>query len=171
MPMSRAKKEEEIVDYKNRFADNDVFVVAQYTGMTVAEMTDLRGKIGEQGASIKVTKNRLAKIALAGTEIAGLSDFLAGPVALAASNDPSVAKVIFEYAKKNSKLVIVGGAIGAKVLDKAGVEQLAKLPSLDQLRGQLVGLLVTPARQIMGVVSAPAGGLARVIAAHAAKGE
>lgn len=170
MPMSRAVKEQEVEDYKKRFAENEYFVVAQYSGLTVSEMTELRAKIRENGAQFKVTKNRLVKRALEGTDIKEMADMLTGPVGLASSQEPSVAKAVYEYAKKNDRLVIVGGAMGAQILDKAGVEQLAKLPSLDELRGKLVGLIQAPAQKVVGVVAAPAGQLARVVGAYAAKG-
>lgn len=169
MPMSRAQKDEKIESYGRRLAEDEICVVARYSGMSVAEMTALRGKGRELGVRMEVTKNRLMKRALEGTDKAGIADLFAGPVILASGADPSVAKVLYDFAKKNDKLAILGGAMGASVLDKAGVEQLAKLPTLDELRGQIVGLLVTPARQTMGVLSAPAGSLARVIGAYAKK--
>ncbi len=171
MPMSRAQKEKEVDAYKERFAEDEYFVIAQYSGLTVSEMTALRAKVREQGASFKVTKNRLAQRALEGTEIQDMAPMFAGPVGLAASKEPGVAKALYDYAKDNDKLVIIGGAMGAHILDKAGVEQLAKLPSLDELRGKIVGLLQAPAQKVVGVVGAPAGQLARVVGAYAAKGE
>lgn len=170
MPMSRAKKEQEVEGYKQRFAENDYFVVARNDGLSVADMTELRAKIREQGAAFKITKNTLAQRALEGTEIKDLSAMLTGPVGVASSTEPSVAKAVYEFAKKNDKLVIIGGAMGAQILDKAGVETLAKLPSLDELRGKLVGLIQAPAQKVVGVVAAPAGQLARVVGAYAAKG-
>lgn len=170
MPMSRAQKEQEVEGYKQGFSDNEYFVVARNDGLTVSEMTQLRAKIREEGATFKVTKNSLAKRALDGSDIAEMSAMFAGPVGLASSAEPSVAKAVYEFAKGNDKLVIVGGAMGATILDQAGVEQLAKLPSLDELRGKLVGLLQAPAQKVVGVVSAPAGQLARVVGAYAAKG-
>jgi len=170
MPMSRERKEQEVEGYQQRFADNEYFVVARNNGLTVSEMTELRAKIREEGASFKITKNRLAKRALEGTEVANMADMFSGPVGLASSAEPSVAKAVYDFAKGNDKLVIVGGAMGAQILDKEGVEQLAKLPSLDELRGTLVGLLQAPAQKVVGVVSAPAGQLARVVGAYAAKG-
>lgn len=171
MPMSRADKEEEVKGYQTCFAENDIFVVARNNGLTVAEMTELRAGIRSAGGRAKVTKNSLVKRALADTQIAALGDMFIGPILLASANDPGVAKAVHEFAGKHEKLAIVGGAMGPQILDKSGVETLARLPSLDELRGKLVGLLVAPARQIMGVVQAPGGGLARVIGAHASKGE
>lgn len=170
MPMSRAQKEQEVEGYKQTFSDNDYFVIARNDGLTVAQMTEFRAEIRKNGGKFKVTKNRLAKRALEGTEITGLGDMLAGPVGLASSAEPSVAKAVFEFAKKNEKLVIIGGAMGAQILDKAGVEMLAKLPSLDELRGKIIGILQAPAQKIVGVTAAPASQLARVISAYSEKG-
>ncbi|PJB72460.1 MAG: 50S ribosomal protein L10 [Alphaproteobacteria bacterium CG_4_9_14_3_um_filter_47_13] len=169
--MSRVQKEHEVEGYKQNFAGNEIFVIAQYSGLTVAEMTELRIKIRETGAKFKVAKNKLAKRALEGTQIAGLSGMLVGPVGIASSQDPAVAKAIYEFAKTHKKLVIIGGAMGAQILDSAAVEQLAKLPSLDELRGTLIGLIQAPAQKIVGVVSAPAAQLARVVSAYATKGQ
>lgn len=159
MPMSRVRKEEEVEVLKKNFAENDIFVVTQYSGLTVAEMTALRGKLREAGASYKVPKNTLAKRALEGTEIANMADMLAGPVGLAASKELSVTKAVYEFAKKHEKLIIIGGAMGAEILDKAAVEKLAKLPTLNEVRGMLVGLLQAPGAQ-----------LARLAQAYADKG-
>jgi large subunit ribosomal protein L10 len=151
--------------------DSTLVVVAHYTGMTVGEMVDLRGKIREAGASFKVTKNRLALRALEGTKFKNLAGLFKGPTAVAYSKDPvAAAKVVVNFAKTNEKLVVLGGALGEEKLAADGVKALASLPSLDQLRGKLVGLLKAPATKIAGVVQAPAGQLARVIQAHAQKG-
>lgn len=170
MPMSRAEKDQMVEQYGKRFAEDSIFVVVRYPGLTVAEMTELRAKVRESGARINVVKNSLAKRALQGTAVEGLSPMLTGPVGLASAQDPSVAKAVYEFTKTNKKLVIVGGAMGSHILDQAGVEQLAKLPSLDELRGQLIGLIQAPAQKIAGVVAAPAGQLARVVGAYAKKG-
>ncbi len=159
MPMTRAQKEQEVQDLKKGFESNEVFVVTHYSGLTVAEMTDLRGKLRAAGASYKVPKNTLAKRALEGTQVAKLADMLGGPVGVAASNDMSVTKTVYEFAKKHEKLIIVGGAMGAEILDKAGVEKIAKLPTLNEVRGMLVGLLQAPGAQ-----------LARLAKAYADKG-
>ncbi len=171
MPMSRTQKEQEVDNLKKGFEENDIFVVAHYSGLTVAQMTEYRAKLRAEGASFKVVKNRLAKRAIEGTDYEHMTDLFAGPTGLAASNDPAVAKVTYEFAKKNKQLVILGGALGAVKLDAAAVEQLAKLPSLDELRGKLIGILQAPAQKVAGVLQAPAGGLARVVGAYAAKGE
>lgn len=171
MPMSRTQKEQEVESLKKGFEENDIFVLTHYSGLTVAEMTELRAKLRAQGASFKVTKNRLAKRAIEGTPYEHLAGLFTGPTGLAAANDPAVAKVTFDFAKTHNKLVILGGAMGAVALDAAGVEQLAKLPSLDELRGKIIGLVQAPAQKVVGVVAAPAGQLARVVGAYAAKGE
>ncbi|MCB9963693.1 MAG: 50S ribosomal protein L10 [Rhodospirillales bacterium] len=170
--MSRARKKTEFDAYKAGFADIETVVVTHYSGMSVAEMTNLRNKLREGGASFKVTKNSLVKRALQGTQFEGVADMFTGPVGMATSQDPvAAAKIIHEFCKENDKLKIVGGAMGATILDAKGVEALAKMPSLDELRGMLVGLLVTPARQIATIMQAPASQMARVISAKAEKGE
>ena len=152
--------------------DAALVVVTQQTGMTVAESTELRARMREAGAGYKVTKNRLAKLALAGTTYEPISDLFNGPTAIAFSADPvAAARVAVNYAKENDKLVVIGGAMGETLLDENAVKALASLPSLDELRGKLVGMLNTPATRIAGVLQAPAGQLARVIGAYANKGE
>jgi large subunit ribosomal protein L10 len=154
------------------FTDANVVVVAHYSGLTVTEMTDLRARMAKVGAEFKVTKNRIAKLALDGTKVNGISDLFTGPTAIAYSQDPVAApKVAVEFAKANPKLVVLGGAMGETVLDTAAVKTLAELPSLDELRAKLVGMIQTPATRIAGVVAAPAGQLARVLNAYATKGE
>ncbi|KIM00015.1 LSU ribosomal protein L10p (P0) [Paramagnetospirillum magnetotacticum MS-1] len=145
-------------------------VVTHYMGLTVAEMTDLRGKMRAAGASFKVTKNRLTKLALVGTEFESIADLFVGPTAIAVSRDPvAAAKVIADYAKTNDKLKILGGSLGKLRLDVNGVKALATLPSLDELRAKLLGMISTPATRIAGVLQAPAGQLARVLKAKADK--
>ena len=147
-------------------------VVTRNSGLTVAEVSDLRRRMRAAGASYKVAKNRLATLALDGTRFDGIKPMLKGPTALAWSSDPvAVAKAAIEFARTNEKLVIVGGALGTQTLDAAGVQALAELPSLDTLRATLVGLLQTPATRLAGVLQAPAGQLARVLGAYAKKGE
>ena len=167
--MDRAQKAESIETLKGVFADAGAIVVTHYMGLTVAEMTDLRGRLRKEGASLKVVKNRLAQKALNGSGEAAEALFK-GPVAIAYGPDPvSAAKVSTQYAKDNDKFSIVGGMMGEVVLDAKGVDALAKLPSLDQLRGKIVGLLQAPATKIAGILQAPAGQLARVVGAYAAK--
>ena len=145
-------------------------VVAHYAGLTVADMQKLRSQMKQAGASVKVAKNRLAKIALEGTDAATISGLLKGPTLLAYSTDPvSAPKVAVEFAKANDKLVILGGAMGATSLNANGVKALATLPSLDELRGTLIGLLQAPATKIAQLSTAPAAKLARVFGAYAKK--
>ena len=168
--MEKAKKAEVVEDLNGVFAKAGSVVVAHYSGMTVAQMSDLRSRMRASGASFRVAKNRLAVRALKGTPIEGIAHLFKGPTGIAVSEDPvSAAKVVAAYAKDNEKLVILGGSVGATALDAAGVKALATLPSLDELRGKIVGLLVAPATKIAGVVQAPAGQLARVIGAYSKK--
>lgn len=147
-----------------------VIVVAHNTGLTVAEMWLLRGRLRDAGARMRVTKNRLAKRALDGAPCAGIASLFEGPTAIAWSEDPVAApKVFARFAKENQKLVIRGGAMGATILDSAAVAELAALPSLDELRARLAGLLKAPQGKLARLLNAPAEGLARVIAAHAEK--
>ena len=168
--MDKAGKAAALETYKSVFAKAGVIVVTQYSGLTVAELTDLRVKLRSQGAALKVMKNRLAKIALNGKGGEGAGAMFVGPVAVAHSPDPVAAsKVVVEYAKGNEKLILVGALMGDQVLDQNGVKALATLPSLDQLRGKIIGLIQAPATKIAGVVAAPAAQLARVIGAYAKK--
>jgi len=154
------------------FTSTGVVVVAHYSGLNVAQMTALRGRMREAGASLKVSKNRLVKLALKDTDVEHMSDLFQGPTVIAYSDDPVAApKVAAEFAKANENLVILGGAMGTTALDAKGVEALATLPSLDELRARLVGMIQTPATRIAGVLQAPAGQLARVFQAYADKGE
>jgi large subunit ribosomal protein L10 len=167
--MDRAQKAVSIEALKGVFADAGAVVVTHYLGLSVAEMTDLRGRLRKEGAAIKVVKNRLAQKALndAGEEVQAL---FKGPVASAFAPDPvSAAKVATQYAKDNEKFKVVGGLMGDQVLDAKGVDALAKLPSLDQLRAKIIGLVQAPATKVAGVLQAPAGQLARVFGAYAAK--
>lgn len=165
--MDRASKEQMVSDLHSTFDASTAMVVTHYTGLTVSEMEDLRGQMREAGASFKVTKNRLTRLALQGTKFEGLKDLFTGPTAVAFSDDPvAAAKVVVNYAKKNDKLVVIGGAMGEQQLDVDGVKALATLPSLDELRGKLVGLLNAPATKIAGVLQAPAGQVARVLSAR-----
>lgn len=168
--MDKTQKAEVVEDLNGVFANAGSVVVAHYTGLTVAELSDLRARMRAAGASFRVAKNRLAVRALKGTPIEGISDLFKGPTGIAVSNDPvAAAKVSAAYAKDNEKLVILGGTVGTTTLDANGVKALASLPSLDELRGKIVGLLVAPATKIAGVVQAPAGQLARVIGAYSKK--
>ena len=168
--MDRAQKAELVTSLNGVFANSAAVIVTHYSGLTVAEISDLRRQMAEAGASFKVSKNRLAKLALEGTPAAGISDLFTGPTAIAYSDDPvAPAKVAVKFAKDNEKLVILGGSMGETVLDPNGVKALADLPSLDELRGKIVGLLQAPATKIAGVLAAPGGQLARVVGAYANK--
>ena len=170
--MDRAEKAAKVAEMHKSFQGAEIMVVTHQSGMTVAESTDLRRQMRAAGAGFRVTKNRLARIALKGTKFEGLDGMFTGPTAVAFSEDPvAAAKVVVDYAKSNDKLIIVGGGLGAKELDQTGVEALAKLPSLNELRAQIVGMLNTPATRIAGVLQAPAGQLARVVNAYAQKGD
>jgi large subunit ribosomal protein L10 len=167
--MDRAQKAESIETLKGVFAGAGAVVVTHNLGLTVAELNDLRGRLRKEGATYKVVKNRLAQKALNGAG-EGATALFKGPVGIAYAPDPvTAAKVASQYAKENDKLVVVGGFMGETVLDAKGVDTLAKLPSLDQLRAKLVGLIQAPATRIAGVIQAPAAQLARVFAAYAAK--
>ena len=166
--MDRTQKEEQVASLKQTFEDSEIVVVTHYIGMTMPEMTDLRSRMREAGASFKVTKNRLTRLALQDTDFESLTDLMTGPTALAYSTDPVAAA---KTAKDNEKLVILGGVFNGQSLDVDGVKNLAKLPSLDELRGKLVGMISTPATRIAGVLQAPAGQVARVIGAYGAKGD
>ncbi len=168
--MDRAQKAELVAELKSTFEGTSVVIVTRNLGLTVAQSTALRLKMRDAGASYKVSKNKLARIAVEGTPYTALNDLLVGPTALSTSADPvAPAKVIVDFAKTNDKLEIVGGAMGDVVLDVAGVKALAELPSLDELRAKIVGLIQAPATKIVQIVQAPAGQLARVFGAYAAK--
>ena len=166
--MNRTEKAELIETLQSAFNESSTIVVAHQVGMTVAESGDLRRKMREAGAGFKVTKNRIAKLALKGTRFEDLDSMFTGPTAVGMSQDPvAAAKVIVDYAKGNKKITIIGGSMDGKILDQAGIEALAKMPSLDELRGKLVGLVQAPAAKVARVTQAPAGKLARVIQARA----
>ena len=168
--MDRSQKTDAVAQLNNVFNEAGVVVVTRNLGLTVAESTDLRAKMREAGATYQVAKNRLAKIALKDTDYAGIEEYLNGPTALAYSEDPvAAAKAVVEFAKSNDRIEVVGGSMGSQVLDEAGVKALASMPSLDELRGKLVGLVNAPATKIAQVVNAPANKLARVFGAYAAK--
>lgn len=168
--MDRAGKQESIEALKGVFADAGAVVVTHNLGLTVAEMTDLRGRLRKEGAQLKVVKNTLAQKALDGSVGEAGDALFTGPVAIAFAPDPvSAAKVATQYAKENDKFSIVGGLMGTEVLDAKAIAALATLPSLDQLRAKILGLVQAPATKVAGVLQAPAGQLARVVAAYADK--
>lgn len=168
--MDRSQKAESVASLNAVFNEVGVVVVTRNLGLSVGQSTDLRSKMRDAGASYKVAKNRLAKLAIKDTAYEGLDEFLTGPTALAWSTDPvAAAKAAVDFAKTNEKLEIVGGAMGATVLDAAGVKALASMPSLDELRGKIVGLVNAPATKVAQLVNAPAAKLARVFGAYGAK--
>jgi large subunit ribosomal protein L10 len=170
--VDRAAKKEAVADLNGVFKTSNVVVVAHYAGLTVGQMQTLRKQARAAGASVKVAKNRLAKIALEGTDVASVAPLLKGPTVIAYSGDPIAApKVATDFAKAHEKFVILGGAMGKTALNPDGVKALASLPSLDELRAKLVGLIQAPATKIAQLVNAPAAKVARVIQAYANKSE
>ena len=170
--MERAAKTEQVTELKEVFKTAKTVVVAQYAGLTVAQMQVLRKQAKQTGTTVKVAKNRLAKIALEGTDVASIGPLLKGPTVIAYSDDPvGASKVAVDFAKANEKFVILGGAMGKTVLDPNGVKALAALPSLDELRAKILGLIQGPATKIAQVINAPAAKMARVVQAYANKGQ
>ena len=170
--MDRIGKEAVVAGLRSVFESANLVIITQFSGLTVAEADDLRKQMREAGANFRVTKNRLALRALEGTRFSDLADLFLGPTAIAYSDDAvAAAKVAVSYAKRNDKLVIMGGALAGDALDVSRINALAELPSIDELRGQLVGLIQTPATRIAGVIQAPAGQLARVVSAYSEKSE
>ena len=170
--VDRAEKQTLVATLNTVFKESGVVVVTHNLGLTVPQVNDLRKKMAEAGGATKVAKNRLVKLALEGTDAAGISDLFTGPTMLSYSDDPVAApKIISAFAKTNEKLVVLGGVLGSSVLNASGVKALAELPSLDELRAKLVGMIQTPATRIAGVTQAPAGQLARLMQAYADKGE
>ena len=168
--MDRSQKTDAVAQLNAVFNEAGVVVVTRNLGLSVAQSTDLRTKMRDAGASYKVAKNRLAKLALKNTQYEGLEEYLTGPTALAWSTDPvAAAKAAVDFAKTNDKLEIVGGAMGSTQLDAAGVKALASMPSLDELRAKIVGLVNAPATKVAQLVNAPAAKLARVFGAYGAK--
>ncbi|HEX8238384.1 MAG TPA: 50S ribosomal protein L10 [Allosphingosinicella sp.] len=168
--MDRAQKSEQVASLKQTFAETGVVVVTRNLGLTVAQSTALRNRMRDAGASYKVTKNTLTLIALEGSTYAPISEMLTGPTALATSADPiAAAKVAVDFAKTTDRFEIVGGAMGDTVLDLAGVRALAELPSLDELRAKIIGLIQAPASKIARTINEPGAMLARVIGAFAAR--
>ena len=168
--MDRAQKRELVSTLNEAWKDSGLIVVAHYKGMTVAEMTEFRKRMKEAGGAVKVAKNRLAKLALKDTSSEGIAGLLKGQTCVAYSDDPmSAAKVSVKYAKENEKLVIIGGSMGRTVMDAEGVKALASLPSLDELRATLIGLIQAPATKIARVMKEPGALLARVLQAKSAK--
>jgi large subunit ribosomal protein L10 len=170
--MNREQKQELVSSLNAMLADQSFIAVTHNNGLTVAELQKLRKQMREAGAGFKVAKNRLARLALAGTKFENIGDLLKGPTGLAYSKDPvAAAKVCAKFAKDNAKLKILGGNLDGVKMDAAGVETLSKLPSLLELRAKLAGLVQAPATKIAGILAAPAAQLARVMSARAKQGE
>jgi large subunit ribosomal protein L10 len=168
--VDRAQKRELVSTLNEAWKDSGVLVVAHYAGMTVAQMTDFRKRMKEAGGSVKVAKNTLAKLALKDTDAQGISDLLKGQTCFAYSEDPvSAARVSVKYSRENDKLVILGGTMGKMVMDANAVKALADLPSLDELRATLIGLVQAPATKIARILKEPGAMLARVVQAQGAK--
>ena len=168
--MDRSQKAESVAQLNAVFNEVGVVVITRNLGMSVAQSTALRGKVREAGATYKVAKNRLAKLAIKDTNYAGIDEMFTGPTAIASSVDPiAAAKAVVDFAKTNDRIEIVGGAMGAQVLTAEGIKALASLPSLDELRAKLIGLVQAPATKIAQLTTAPAAKLARVFAAYAEK--
>lgn len=170
MGMSRAQKEAEIQELNERFTNDETVVVTHYSGLTVEEITDFRSQLREHDATFKVTKNTLAKLAVKGTKFENIADMFTGPTGVASSKDPvAAAKIAHKYSKGNDKLIILGGAFGDKVLDAKGIEALAKMPSLDEVRATIAGLIMAPARNIAALAGAPGAKVAATINAAGEK--
>ncbi len=168
---TRAQKKDDIAFLSDKMKNTGGVVVAQYAGLTVKAITDLRNRVRAEGGETKVMKNTLAKLAVKDSEFSGITDYLSGQTLLIYADDPTVpARVANDFSKDNENLVIMGGALPGEALDANRVKALANLPSLDQLRGKLVGILQAPAQKLVGVTQAPAAQLARVINAYAQKG-
>ena len=168
--MDRSQKADSVAYLNGLFNEAGAVVITRNLGMTVAQSTALRNKIREAGATYKVAKNRLAKLAIQGTAYEGIGDLFTGPTAVATSADPvAAAKAIVEFAKTTDKIEILGGGMGSQVLDANGIKALATMPSLDELRAKLIGLVQAPATKIAQLTTAPAGKLARVFNAYAEK--
>jgi large subunit ribosomal protein L10 len=168
--MDRWQNTDRVDELKQVFSETSVVVVTRNLGLTVAQSTDLRLKMRDAGAQFKVAKNRLALIALDGSRYQPIGDLLKGPTAIATSTDPvAAAKVAVDFAKTTDRFEIVGGAMGDTLLDVNGIKALAALPSLDELRATIVGLIQAPATKIARTVSEPGAQLARIFSAYAAK--
>lgn len=172
MGMTRQEKEAEVQELNERFANDEVVVVTHYSGLTVSELTELRSNLREEGATFKVTKNSLAKMALKGTKFEELADMFTGPTGVATSQDPvAAARVAHKFAKGNSKLEIIGGSLNGETLDVKGIEALAKMPSLDEVRATIAGLIMAPARNIAALVGTPGSKLSGAIQAAGEKAQ
>ena len=168
--MDRSQKAESVASLNAVFGEVGVVVITRNLGLSVAQSTALRIRVRDAGASYKVAKNRLAKLAIVETDYAAIGDMFTGPTAIASSVDPvAAAKAVVDFAKTTDRIEIVGGAMGTQVLDAEGIKALAAMPSLDQLRATIIGLVQAPATKIAQLTTAPAAKLARVFAAYAEK--
>ena len=168
--MNRTEKEQLVSELNETFNEAGVLVVAHYKGLTVEEISALRDRVRENGASFRVTKNRLTRLALAGTKFENCAELFTGPTAIAYGEDPvGATKACVQFSKDNDKFSVIGGSIGGDILDNNSLKTLASLPSLDELRAKIISIIQTPATKIAGVVQAPAGQLARVFNAYATK--
>lgn len=168
--MDRSEKEKLVSSLRQDLLESELLIVAQQTGLTVAEVSDLRNQMRKAGAQYKVAKNTLTRLAVAGTDMEEIQDLLTGPTALAYSKDPvAAAKITVKFANSNDKFKVIGGILNCKVLNEKEVEALSKLPSLEELRAKIIGIISTPATRIAGVTQAPAGQLARVFSAYGKK--
>lgn len=165
--MDRSEKEQLVSSLREGLLESSLVVVSHQTGLTVAQVSDLRRKMREAGAQFRVAKNTLARLAVAGTENEGITPLLSGPTTLAYSKDPvAAAKISVKFANDNDKFNVVGGILNGKLLDAKDIETLSKLPSIDELRAKIIGIISTPATRVAGIVQAPAGQLARVFSAY-----
>ena len=165
--MNRSEKEQLVSSLREGLLESSLVVVSHQTGLTVAQVLDLSRKMREAGAQFRVAKNTLARLAVAGTENEGITPLLSGPTTLAYSKDPvAAAKISVKFANDNDKFNVVGGILNGKLLDAKDIEALSKLPSLDELRAKIIGVISTPATRVAGIVQAPAGQLARVFSAY-----
>jgi large subunit ribosomal protein L10 len=165
--VDRSEKEQLVSSLRQGLEESNLVIVTHQMGLTVAEVSDLRRQMREAGAQYKVAKNTLARLAVAGTQNEGLNALLSGPTALAYSKDPvAAAKITIKYANNNEKLKVIGGSLNGRVLNNKEIEALSKLPSLDELRAKILGIITTPATRVAGILQAPAGQLARVFSAY-----
>ena len=170
--MDRSQKQELVAQMQDRLQDASAIIVTRQTGLSVSEATELRRSIREAGAEFKVLKNTLAKLALKGTKFEALKDLMSGPTGIAFSQDPiGAAKASVKFADDNDKFEVVGGMLDQKILEVGDVKALAKLPSLDELRGKIIGVISAPATKLAVLAKEPAGGLARVLNARGQQSE
>lgn len=162
--MDRAQKEAVVEELGQIFVDSGAVVVCHYVGLSVAEMSDYRARMRAAGASVRVAKNRLAKIALEGKPCEGMKDLLTGQTVIGYAEDPvSAAKVTVEFAKGNAKLVVLGGSMGPTILDAEGVKALSAMPSREEVLSSIVGCLISPAANLAGAIGAPASNIASIL--------